>query len=361
MPDMKLEHLLPVIVTRNRLEKWYGEPYWNKTVRGLFVRIQVGVNSHNSAIYKIAEITSTDRIPDCSPLTQSGTVDTNKAYRIGDKEFASNLIVELSAKSKPFEIKFVSNQAPSQEEFTDWLKMNHKGGGHIPTPNEILLLQAQIKLAQEYVYTEDDVTQKVNSFTSKKKDPINLAKTKLALEEELLRARNAGDEQRVEQVERDLADFTQLVKEEAQRETSEAASMLSEINKKRQLDYSKNLDQTREQVLLHQQEELEGKGGDSEDPFARRKTSVNFAFLKKPMEGKTEEAPLPTEPAPQGEEGGEHNLAPVDLRDLDPAAPSSTPSTPRTPARLVAAHKITPGGKPSKVLSLDEYKKTRGM
>lgn len=114
-------------------------------------------------------------------------------------------------------------------------------------------------------------------------------------------------------------------------QASEAAAGLAEINRKRLLEYSKNLDYTREQILIKQQNELEGKGGAEEDPFARRKTFVSYGYLTK---GKKEEEK-------KEEKDGEHKEAAATSQpessqvslDLDASASggAAVPTTPRAP------------------------------
>jgi hypothetical protein len=57
-PPVLITHydIRTIQITRAKLERWLGEPYWDK-VRGLFVRVGVGVTHDSSKpIYKLAEI-----------------------------------------------------------------------------------------------------------------------------------------------------------------------------------------------------------------------------------------------------------------------------------------------------------------
>eukprot|EP01126_Amoeba_proteus_P014304 TRINITY_DN1624_c0_g2_i13.p1 TRINITY_DN1624_c0_g2~~TRINITY_DN1624_c0_g2_i13.p1 ORF type:complete len:284 (+),score=69.36 TRINITY_DN1624_c0_g2_i13:73-852(+) len=54
---IKKSDLMSVVVTRNKLEKWYGEPYFVKDAIGLFVRVACG-NQAQSKHYKLVEILS---------------------------------------------------------------------------------------------------------------------------------------------------------------------------------------------------------------------------------------------------------------------------------------------------------------
>ena len=41
---------------RLNAEQWVREPFFDDAVKGMFVRIQIGVNERNEAIYRMAEV-----------------------------------------------------------------------------------------------------------------------------------------------------------------------------------------------------------------------------------------------------------------------------------------------------------------
>jgi len=120
-PIVSLVELTPGMVKRAKLEKWYGEPYWERAVRGLFVRVMVGQDKDTKS-YRIAEII---KLVDCS------------SYKLGKKECNQLVTLKIGDKTKNFEMKYLSNELPTEAEFNIWAKWNKKLNEALPTKKNI--------------------------------------------------------------------------------------------------------------------------------------------------------------------------------------------------------------------------------
>jgi len=145
IPETDMEDIKRCVVSRSKLEKWYGEPYFMKNVPGLLVRVVSG-GIGGSKSYKIAEIIN--------------IVETNKTYKLGKKECRHLASLKIGESIKKYEMEYVSNASISEFEYLQWLDVARKGN-EIPTKDHIESLVDQIYQSDHYIYTDADFREQI--------------------------------------------------------------------------------------------------------------------------------------------------------------------------------------------------------
>jgi len=147
-PEPEIEYLtdlLPAIIKRGKLEKWYGEPFWEKVVPKLYVRIMVGQDKDQKA-YRIAEIIR--------------LMDSTTNYKLGKKECNQLVVLKIGDNTKNFEMKYLSNEKPTESEYAIWKNWHKKNNFPLPSKKHVERLEEQIKYADTYILTEEDIEKK---------------------------------------------------------------------------------------------------------------------------------------------------------------------------------------------------------
>lgn len=270
--EITLNDLMVAVVKRTKLEKWYDEPYWKKSVIGLFVRAMVGQNNGNRKVYRIAEI--------------SDITETNYHYKLTKKDCGHLLTLKIGDITKNLEIKYVSNDNPTQEEFQFWTRHIYRAGEHTPTLRELELLGRKIRDADNYTWTEEDFNEREKKAREKNLLPINAAKEKLRLVSEIEQQTQLGNSTKVAELRKQLEEL-----QEKEIPKTPKNFDVSKINKKNQ--EKNNIAQDAGRSLLLSQSENQRDGG---DPFARRKTEVGLSWApvsKKRNLPDREDTPMP--------------------------------------------------------------------
>lgn len=105
--DRVMETIPKVLVTRDMLERWLHDPYFNSLVQGCFVRVMVGEYMENP-IYRLAHI---HEVHDnfFSNNNMSQMQNSNKL-----------LSLQVGNNSKLFPIAAISNQPPTESDLRKW-------------------------------------------------------------------------------------------------------------------------------------------------------------------------------------------------------------------------------------------------
>jgi RNA polymerase-associated protein RTF1 len=164
-PIETLNELLPAVVKRSTLEKWYCEPYWERAILRLFVRVMIGQGQDRT--YRIAEIMQ--------------LIDANYVYKFGKKECNQLVTLKIGDKTKNFELKYLSNESPTEDEFNSWKQWNISLNETLPSKLQIEHLEEQIKWADNYSYTDEDIERIVKKNKENNLVPINYTKEKIRL------------------------------------------------------------------------------------------------------------------------------------------------------------------------------------
>ena len=104
-------------LTRNILEKWVDQPFFESVVVGFFVRVLIGMSKEKRMVYRLAQVQGTvKRYPQFAYSflfnihTYSGVTDAARPYQLGKKETCKQLSLKHAGNEKSFRMEFVSNQ-----------------------------------------------------------------------------------------------------------------------------------------------------------------------------------------------------------------------------------------------------------
>jgi len=214
--DLVLHDLLPVILKRDDLEKWYGEPYFNQCVPGLYVRITYGSTLR---LYRLVEILS--------------IVDTTKTYKLGKKECHHLLAIKIGNTVKDYEMQYVSNSPVNDTEFKQWVDTAAKEN-ELPSKQDLEELQSKITHARDYKLTDADIAEQIKR--NRERHPqlvMSFAHERLRLQHCIEEERGNGDLKKVEEYKRQLQDIRQKeAAAEAKKFGNKTTPKLSQLNKR---------------------------------------------------------------------------------------------------------------------------------
>jgi len=107
--------LSKILVTREMLERWLSEPYFNRLVKGCFVRVRIG-EFDDAPIYRLAHV---DEAID----------DYFTTYTLEREQTTKGLTLQVgSSAKKTFPIMAISNRLPVDSDFKNWLEEMEKSG-----------------------------------------------------------------------------------------------------------------------------------------------------------------------------------------------------------------------------------------
>jgi RNA polymerase-associated protein RTF1 len=335
--EITIEDINRCIVTRNKLEKWYGEPYFVKNVPGLFVRVSTG--GLGTRLYRLAEIIS--------------IVETNKPYKLGSKECKHIAHIRMAGdrNTKKYELEYVSNSPLTDFEFSYWLDAAHEDN-EVPTKAEVEAIANKIFQSDHYIYTANDFKEQIKK--NKEKNPNAFYKPS----HEILNLKNKILEETDDKKLNDLRE--QLKAEETKDEArikalqGRVGASLAAIN---QRNSSINYILTRNAGAGEEEEEV----NDSGQAFMRTPTNSRNAWLasrtaRKKEEGLQDVAVTPQPKKPRLETEQTLSLSDVHFAlQLDNASLiNPTPQTgkgahPPTPTRQISAS--------ARTMSFADYKR----
>jgi RNA polymerase-associated protein RTF1 len=212
-PELTFDDILKATVTRSKLTKWYGEPFFSNNVKNLFVRIGYGGQGH----YKLAEIVA--------------IVDATKPYLLGNKQCYHLAQLKIGESVKRYELEYISNSPLTRPEFEDWLHAMRFSPHEIPNKAQIEALVEQIDRSDHYVYTPEDFKEQIRK--NKEQHPHltklsqEILKLKALIEEE-------EDETKLEMLKRQLKEAEQKAEEKKKLFQNKVGKSLENINKRNQ-------------------------------------------------------------------------------------------------------------------------------
>jgi len=128
---LQLLTVLPkILVTRDMLERWLSEPYFNHLVKGCFVRVKIG-DYMGQPIHRIAHI---DEVFDSCYF----------GYNLNRVQTTKGLSLQIGGSSKKtFPLLAISNQPPTEDDLRRWQEEMEKSG--------IILDHLELKQKEEIV------------------------------------------------------------------------------------------------------------------------------------------------------------------------------------------------------------------
>lgn len=259
------EDIKEITIRRSKLAKWFMEPFFEELIVGCFVRVGIG-RSKSGPMYRLCMVKNVD------------ASDPDRQYKLENKTTYKylNLVWGNDTSAARWQMAMVSDSAPLEEEFKQWVKEVERNGGRMLMKRDVLEKKQAIQKINTFVYSAATVKQMLQEKKSTSSRPLNIAAEKDRLRRELEIAQSKKDEAQVEKIK------TRLQELEASRQAREKdakALKLAEMNRKNRFENLKNASELKPiNTVL--------KAGEAGyDPFSRRWTRPRNYYDSEPGEG----------------------------------------------------------------------------
>ncbi|KAJ1417188.1 Plus3-like superfamily [Sesbania bispinosa] len=259
-----------ITIRRSKLVKWLNEPFFEELIVGCFVRMGIG-KSDSGPVYRLCMVQRVD----------GG--DPNKHYKVENRVTHKYLVCVWGSENsaKRFQMAVVSDSAPLEKEFKQWLREVDRTCSQLPSKMNVSEKKEAIRRTNTYIYSAATVKQMLEEKKSAPSRPLNIAVEKDRLKRELEIAKSKNDEAEVDRILKRMAELEAIRKA---RENDAKAIRLAEMNRKNKFENFKNLSE-------HRQTNANLKAGEEGyDPFSRRWTrSRNYYNSAQGKESKEDE------------------------------------------------------------------------
>lgn len=254
-PNSKLptfEDIKEITIRRSKLAKWFMEPFFDELIVGCFVRVGIG-RSSSGPIYRLCMVRNVD------------SADPNRQYKLENKTTYKYLNVTWGNESSAarWQMAMVSDSPPLRDEFEQWVREVEKGGGRMPSKQDVLEKKEAIQKTNSFVYSADTVKQMLQMKKSATWKPMNVAAEKERLRREMEVAKMKNDEAEVKRI---TARLKELDATRQAQEKDDKAHKLAEMNRKNRAENFKNASE------LKNVDTTLNAGEEGYDPFSRRWT-----------------------------------------------------------------------------------------
>jgi RNA polymerase-associated protein RTF1 len=341
--EITIEDINRCVVTRNKLEKWYGEPFFLKNVPGLFVRVSTG--GLGTRLYRLAEIIN--------------IVETQKPYKLGSKECKHTALIRIAGEknTKKYELEYVSNSPITDLEFSIWVDAAHEAN-EVPSKAEVEAIADKIYQSDHYVYTPNDYKEQIKK--NKEKNPNAFYKPSYEILSLKHRISEETDDQKLNMLRNQLKEEEVRDQARIQALQGKVGASLAAINQR-----NSNINQILTKNAGGEEEE---ETFDSGQAFMRTPTNSRNAWLASRTARKKDEGsqgqdgnvtPQPKKPRLESEQTLSFAEVPIAIQ-LDSATLLNNPTKPLTgkvssnvtaPTRQISAN--------ARTMSFAEYKRIR--
>ncbi|KAH0982437.1 hypothetical protein GBA52_009614 [Prunus armeniaca] len=265
---LTFDDIKEITIRRSKLAKWLMEPFFEELIVGCFVRVGIG-RSKSGPIYRLCMVRNVD------------ASDPDRKYKLENKTTHKYLNVVWGNENSAarWQMAMISDSAPVEEEFKQWVREVERSGGRLPSKQDVLEKKEAIKKINTFVYSAATVKQMIEEKKSASSRPLNIALEKDRLRRELEVAQSKHDDAEVERIK------TRLQQLEARRQSQgkdSKAVRLAEMNRKNRVENFKNASE-----LKPVKTGLKA-GEAGYDPFSRRWTRSRNYYVSKPGEQKGE-------------------------------------------------------------------------
>ncbi|XP_017781238.1 PREDICTED: RNA polymerase-associated protein Rtf1 isoform X2 [Nicrophorus vespilloides] len=334
-------------LSRHKLEKFVHLPFFDRIVKGCFIRIGIGQHK-DIPVYRAAEIT--------------GVHETAKIYNLGNTRTNKGCKVRHGKGERVFRLEFVSNQEFTEGEYQKWVEASAQAATPLPTKEEITKKQADIKEALNYEYNEKDVDRILKEKDRFKQKTYNYAMKKTQLMKERDSALSRGDEEKAREYNEKIAELEERASELDKMRTSTISSIsyINDRNRKR------NVEEAEKAIM---EEVRANKGKKIDDPFTRRSTKPRMNFKAAPEEAHETATVVIAEPEEKESEKEKPKATPAQVtqddlfsaHDFDIKIDLELPLPSAQSVSVTVKNSTTNSLGPRRSLNLQDYKKKRGL
>merc|ERR1712166_1164238 len=269
----ELKKIIPqIFLPRQTLEKWHDKPFFDATVVGCFVKVNLGQRKDTGeAAYRVCQVKEVK--------------EKARAYKLGNQTgdwCRKALELAWGDKTKAFEINVTSNDPPDEKLLEYWKRQMDDCNVDLPLKQEIDNAQLGIEKAENFVYDNSEIDSMIAGGDTTKQGNIAVRKDRLRG-----MINKAGSDGRTDDYNKYNQQLDELLAEEddvkkEQGRTEKIAAGVTHINARSRIENRKT---EQEVAMMNRRERVEGG-----DDFIRRPTK-NVCYFNMP--GTKEE----TEPA----------------------------------------------------------------
>ena len=233
-----------MFLKRATLEKWISEPYFSQLAPGCMVRVGIGLDKKSGEPrYRLAAITKVAE-------------GTHVKYPLPEYELVGKpgvktpfwLVLKFGAHERAFKANEVSNQEPTAKEFAEWTAQMRQDEQKPPRVRDANAALENIKAAEEYRYTSEDVHLMLKKRQEKKGGMThNLANQKEVLRRLIERAKAEGDDDAVAQLSAQLDEVVRTLTAKLDKGGTQA--IMANINKRNNAINDANLSRTAAEAI----------------------------------------------------------------------------------------------------------------
>jgi len=165
-------------LTRDKLEKWLNEPFFEDIVPGCFARVGIGKTSEGKSIYRVAEITHIK--------------DGFKRYSIAQRSTTKRLELEIGTSRRYFQISYISNNNFEADELERYLRHLEAANKKGKTLTSIDKKVEVLKKCNTYEYKDGEVESKVKQERKSLKMKGNIALQKVEMRRNIQAMKDAN-------------------------------------------------------------------------------------------------------------------------------------------------------------------------
>ena len=282
---------------RNQLEHWVAQPFFDDTVVGCYVRVNIGKKADES-VYRLCEVVAIKN------------EDNGIAYRLLNQQFTRRkLTVRLGALKKSWPITQISNSEATPDEIEYWKKMCERDGVQLPTIEYLNEQQDKIKKAINFVYDDKTIDEMAAGGATHKQGNFAIQRGRLQLLRDAAQVK--GDKEDYEKWSQELMDLDNR-EEKAKRKRAELEMQGLGVSHINQRHATRNFTIETEVGAANADERKDMIVNNKDDPHLRRPTrNICYFDLPKKKGEEEQEKVKEVEPAKPTEE--EEDAAQIDL------------------------------------------------
>ena len=355
--EASLEDIRSVQVRRAMLEAWYDEPFFKATLPGCFVKVRSSENKRGRdgqsvASYFLVQVLDVEERP---PGMYKDTGQAWKSpYPFGSHNMRTSIWLRVARgfSERYWPLSLVSNHGIEEKEFEKWQEVCRLDKRPPIMQGEVREVLQRIKKAISYTYTAEDVAVLLEEKRRKGTAPKNVALERAKLERERDAAAEAGDQERLEQIEARLAHFAALSRQSGTGAMAALNKKNAQKNFKAAFSNSVTGDGKNDAVIA------------TLDPFSRRATRSRVYWNTKgngDEGGGLRNGVAPSDTIPTGVahipgKSPEKKEMVVDLSGLDLSLLKRKSAIPMIAKKLLGSGRIQEPSRDTRLISLREYK-----
>lgn len=260
------EDVESITLKRHQLEAWVNEPYFESAITNCCVRVGIGLNKENVNVYRLVEI--------------AGVADGKyKQYSLKKYEYLAGkpptskwLILRWGKSEKTFRLSEVSNSSVSDAEWAAWVAHCRASECRPVYKKDVDACLANLKEAQNYRYTADDVTKILAQKREKLGARHNLMFEKEQIKAAIAHAEAEADFEQVSELGARLDELDREIKAKLQARLGATQDALANINRRNEIQNSEKLSKRASEQVARLKAGIMNTG--ESDPFSRRPTRL---------------------------------------------------------------------------------------